>query len=250
MPDYYNLLRVAPEASAEAIRAAFRREAKRHHPDANPHLPPEEREARQRHFILLAQAYDTLSDPARRAEYDRRRKASQGGTAPTGGPKSRHAGAGRGARPAPPRSARAGSAGPRTGAPGAESGGSARGPAGGKAGGQQDVPDWDDLLRDVEGLLHGFGLNLKQPFEELLDSLLAWALALYRDVIGAPPSAPGRGRAGAERERRTDSAPKPTPKPSRVGSGASSPARPSRQPDPEAIERELAELKRKAGRKA
>src|SRR3989304_6174676 len=72
MADYYNLLRVPPEAPPEAIRAAFRREAKACHPDAHPPAAPEARAALERRFILLAQAYDTLSDPARRRAYDRR----------------------------------------------------------------------------------------------------------------------------------------------------------------------------------
>jgi len=38
MIDYYNLLGIEVNASREAVRAAFRGQAKRHHPDAQPHF--------------------------------------------------------------------------------------------------------------------------------------------------------------------------------------------------------------------
>jgi curved DNA-binding protein CbpA len=62
--DYYQVLGVARDASTPEIRRAYRRLARRHHPDRN---PQPESPAR---FRALADAYATLSDPSRRARYD------------------------------------------------------------------------------------------------------------------------------------------------------------------------------------
>ena len=64
MDDYYALLGVGPAASAREIRAAFRQLAKLLHPDVS-RLPS----AAER-FRRVMVAYETLSDPARRAAYD------------------------------------------------------------------------------------------------------------------------------------------------------------------------------------
>ena len=62
--DYYEILGVARDASAPEIRRAYRRLARRHHPDRNPEPDGPER------FRTLAEAYGVLNDPARRARYD------------------------------------------------------------------------------------------------------------------------------------------------------------------------------------
>jgi hypothetical protein len=66
-PDYYALLEVAPEAGPEIIRAAYLVLAKRYHPDTAMavSLRGDDR------FPLIAEAYEVLSDPGRRAQYDR-----------------------------------------------------------------------------------------------------------------------------------------------------------------------------------
>ena len=64
--DYYEVLGVHRNASEADIKKAFRQMALRFHPDRNPEDP--EAEAR---FKRIAEAYEVLSDPARRAEYDR-----------------------------------------------------------------------------------------------------------------------------------------------------------------------------------
>ena len=58
----YEILSVAPDAGAEELRAAFRRLSKKVHPDAG---------GSDALFAQVKDAYDVLSDPARRAEYDR-----------------------------------------------------------------------------------------------------------------------------------------------------------------------------------
>jgi hypothetical protein len=62
--DYYRVLGVARDASMPEIRRAYRRLARQHHPDHNPEADGPE------HFRALAEAYEVLNDPGRRARYD------------------------------------------------------------------------------------------------------------------------------------------------------------------------------------
>jgi DnaJ-class molecular chaperone len=62
----YEVLGVKPDASADDIRKAYRKLAKQFHPDLNPGKP--EAEAR---FKAVSAAYDLVSDPEKRARYDR-----------------------------------------------------------------------------------------------------------------------------------------------------------------------------------
>lgn len=63
--DYYEVLGVSRDASADEIKKAFRRLARTHHPDVND-SPQAEAE-----FKEIAAAYEVLSDDSRRATYDR-----------------------------------------------------------------------------------------------------------------------------------------------------------------------------------
>lgn len=63
--DYYQILGVNRNASEKDIKTAFRRLAKKHHPDANPNDP--HAEAR---FKEINEAYEVLSDSQKRATYD------------------------------------------------------------------------------------------------------------------------------------------------------------------------------------
>ena len=67
-PDYYELLQVSPKAEPGAIHAAYRKLARKYHPDVNPDPAAHER------MRELNRALEILSDPAWRAEYDRGRR--------------------------------------------------------------------------------------------------------------------------------------------------------------------------------
>ncbi|MDJ0953578.1 MAG: molecular chaperone DnaJ [Acidimicrobiia bacterium] len=66
MKDYYEILGVPREASQDDIKKAFRKLARDTHPDANPDDPGAEARFRE-----IAEAYEILSDPQRRAAFDR-----------------------------------------------------------------------------------------------------------------------------------------------------------------------------------
>lgn len=63
--DYYQILGIERDADAEAVKKAFRRLARQHHPDVN----KGDKNAEER-FKELNNAYETLSDPAKRKLYD------------------------------------------------------------------------------------------------------------------------------------------------------------------------------------
>ncbi len=72
--DYYEVLGVDRQATQAEIKQAFRRLARRHHPDVNPN--DAQAEAR---FKEMAEAYAVLSDPERRDQYDRYGRAAPPG---------------------------------------------------------------------------------------------------------------------------------------------------------------------------
>src|SRR5215470_4728799 len=66
-PDYYEFLQINENAEPDTIHRVYRFLAARFHPD-NPETGDHEK------FFLLTQAYSVLSRPARRAEYDAKRR--------------------------------------------------------------------------------------------------------------------------------------------------------------------------------
>lgn len=72
--DYYATLGVSENATPAEIKAAFRKLAKKYHPDRNKGSKSSEAK-----FKDISEANDTLSDPAKRSEYDMIRKYGQGG---------------------------------------------------------------------------------------------------------------------------------------------------------------------------
>src|ERR687895_888514 len=80
--DLYKALEVAKEASQEEIRRSYRRLARKYHPDAN----PGDRQAEER-FKEIQQAYEILSNPEKRREYDEGPRTFFGSQGPgQGGP--------------------------------------------------------------------------------------------------------------------------------------------------------------------
>ena len=80
--DYYKILSVAPGADSEIIKNAYRKLARKYHPDVSGHREAEE------NFKQIAEAYEVLKDPNKRAQYDQLRGSGvqgagrlQGGTA-------------------------------------------------------------------------------------------------------------------------------------------------------------------------
>lgn len=68
--DYYEFLQISPNAEPETIHRVYRFLAARLHPD-NPKTGDPEK------FFLLKQAYDALSDPQKRADYDAARATDE-----------------------------------------------------------------------------------------------------------------------------------------------------------------------------
>ena len=66
MTDYYQTLGVPRNSDEKEIRKAYRRLARKHHPDLNPGDAAAERE-----FKKMNEAYEVLSDPENRKKYDR-----------------------------------------------------------------------------------------------------------------------------------------------------------------------------------
>ncbi len=77
--EYYEILGVSEDASQEEIKKAYRKKAKKYHPDANSDSADEEK------FKKINKAYDVLSDEEKRRKYDRFGEAGVNANAGHGG---------------------------------------------------------------------------------------------------------------------------------------------------------------------
>lgn len=77
--DYYEVLNVSKSASADEIKKSYRKIAMQYHPDRNPGD-----KAAEEKFKEAAEAYDVLSNPDKKAQYDRFGHAGMGGAASGG----------------------------------------------------------------------------------------------------------------------------------------------------------------------
>ncbi|MCU1478747.1 MAG: Curved DNA-binding protein [Subtercola sp.] len=133
--DYYQLLDVSRSADAKEIQRAYRKLARKYHPDVNKQPGAEDR------FKQISEAYHVLADPESRALYDRF------------GPEFRHHADAEREYASQTRGSRGGGGGRTRSGPGPSgfSWSSAQGTAG--PGGAS--VDWDDLFGDVFGSMRG-----------------------------------------------------------------------------------------------
>lgn len=89
----YEVLGLTPSATSEQIKSAYRRAARRSHPDQG---------GSSELFHLVSEAYQVLSDPLQRSAYDRRLGHAGTGAAPNGSSPARPAGTGAGTAPGRP----------------------------------------------------------------------------------------------------------------------------------------------------
>jgi DnaJ family protein B protein 4 len=94
--EYYRILEINRDADADAIKKAYRKQALRWHPDKN----QDNREVAEEKFKDVAEAYDVLSDPQKKAVYDQYGEEGLKGPPPPspGGPGGYYTAGGEGGR--------------------------------------------------------------------------------------------------------------------------------------------------------
>ena len=104
MRDYYEILGVAPNASSEEVRQRYRFLAQAYHPDKFP--DPQHKSQAEETFKSVQEAYQTLSNPRRRATYDLSRPTRESHDRPEAARRPRPARSPEPEPPKPPRPAR------------------------------------------------------------------------------------------------------------------------------------------------
>ena len=77
MKDFYAILQVQPNCSAEEIREAYKRLAREFHPDGHPRQDDARAAYYAEAMVAVNEAYETLKDPAKRRAYDLQFKLRQ-----------------------------------------------------------------------------------------------------------------------------------------------------------------------------
>ncbi|MGK5092205.1 DnaJ domain-containing protein [Deltaproteobacteria bacterium TL4] len=170
MQDYYQLLNIAPQATVQEIRKAFRTEAKKYHPDLYQGTDSSEKQQRQKRFILLTQAYETLIDDKLRRAYDVKHQFQH-----------QQSHAQQKTKASTSYSSQTKTQSKNTKAQESSSF-------------SQKEPEvsLEELLSDVEQLLQRFGLSFKDPLEMLVD----WARRIFKNFMEAWNEEPdGKGSA-------------------------------------------------------
>ncbi len=140
--DFYAILGVPQDADAAAIKKAYRKLARKHHPDQNAGDT-----ASEQRFKDIGEAHAVLADPKQRQEYDAVRQMAHGGA------RFRAGGPGGGGGFEDVFSAFGGGGGQRV-----------RFSTGGPGGGQGGQPDLDDLLAQMFGGGAAGGARTADPF--------------------------------------------------------------------------------------
>jgi curved DNA-binding protein CbpA len=85
---FYEILEVLPTSSIKDIKLQFKKLSKKYHPDLNSHLSGEQKKQNSEHFIRIVNAYETLKDKTKKAEYDRGLNTGRFTGGPAGGARS------------------------------------------------------------------------------------------------------------------------------------------------------------------
>ncbi|KAG2441760.1 hypothetical protein HXX76_003373 [Chlamydomonas incerta] len=85
MSDHWRTLGVAPGATQEDIKAAFRKLALQHHPDRHAGASPAQQEQSASRFKAITEAYDVLTDDRKRSQYEASRSGGGYGRGAGGG---------------------------------------------------------------------------------------------------------------------------------------------------------------------